>query len=97
MQKKPSYILADANARLTRATEDVRCITNVPYVELVGCLMYIVTCTRPDITDVVCSVAKYCEYHTSEHWSEAKRIHKYLLTTQDLALVYDENLASELI
>jgi hypothetical protein len=94
---KPVYLPADANSRLTRAAEGAQCITNVPYRELVGCLMYIVTCTRPDIADAVGSVAKYCENHTSEHWSAAKRILKYLLTTQDIALVYDGHLATELI
>uniref|UniRef100_A0AAV1T9W5 Reverse transcriptase Ty1/copia-type domain-containing protein n=1 Tax=Peronospora matthiolae TaxID=2874970 RepID=A0AAV1T9W5_9STRA len=94
---KPIYLPADANSRLTRATEGAQCITNVPYRELVGCLLYIVTCTRSDIADSVCSVAKYCKNHTSEHWSAAKRILKYLLTTQDIALVCDGHLATELI
>uniref|UniRef100_A0AAV1UFQ5 Reverse transcriptase Ty1/copia-type domain-containing protein n=1 Tax=Peronospora matthiolae TaxID=2874970 RepID=A0AAV1UFQ5_9STRA len=94
---KPVYLPADANSRLRLAAAGAQCITNVPYRELVGCLMYIVTCARPDIADAVGSVAKYCENHTSEHWSAAKRILKYLLTTQHIALVYDGHLATELI
>lgn len=94
---KPVYLPADANSRLTRAQDDASCITNVPYRELVGSLMYIVTCTRPDIADAVGNVAKYCEQHTSEHWSAAKRILKFLVTTREIALVYDGKKSGELV
>lgn len=84
-EAKPAYLPADANARLKSATEDGECITNR---ELVGFLMYVVTCTRPDIADAVGNVAKFCEQHTSEHWATAKRILKFLVATQELTLVY---------
>ena len=97
MNAKPVYLPADANSRLTRAKDDALYITNVPYRELVGSLMYIVTCTRPDIADAVGNVAKYCEQHTSEHWSAAKRILKFLMTTREIALVYDGKKPGDLI
>ena len=54
---------------------------------MVGCLMYVVTCTRPDIVDEVGSVSKYCDNYTSEQYLAATHIPKYLLMTLDLVLV----------
>lgn len=89
IESKPVYLPADANSCLARANGDVQCITNVPSRELIGSLMYVVTCTRPDIANAVGDVAKYCEHHTNEHWSAAKRILKFLLTTREMVLMYD--------
>ena len=49
--------------------------------------MYITTCTRPDIAHAVGEVAKYCERYNKSHWTAAKRIIKYLKTTQDMSIV----------
>lgn len=93
---KPVYLPADAKSCLKCAEDNASCITNVPYRELVGCLMYIVTCTRPDIVDAVGNAAKYCEQHISEPWSAVKRIIKFLMTTHDIALLYDGKQAGNL-
>ncbi|KAF1317267.1 Integrase catalytic core protein, partial [Globisporangium splendens] len=86
---KPVYLPADANSRLSRMSDGEEFVPRYPYRELVGSLMYVVTCTRSDVADAVGNVAKFCERYGSEHWAAAKRILKFLVTTQDLALVYD--------
>ncbi|GAB9477113.1 hypothetical protein Gpo141_00014172 [Globisporangium polare] len=96
-QAKPVYLPADANSRLSQMADGDVCVTQFPYRELVGSLMYIVTCTRPDIADAVGNVAKFCERHNNEHWAAARRILKFLATTQDLALVYDGQQRSGLV
>ncbi|CAI7866393.1 unnamed protein product [Closterium sp. NIES-53] len=46
-----------------------------PYPELVGCLMYLMTCTRPDLAYPLSIMARYVARgrHRTEHWEVAKR------------------------
>jgi hypothetical protein len=50
---KPVYLPADQNSRLSRVPDEEVCVSRYPYRELVGSLMYIVTCTRPDVAGTV--------------------------------------------
>uniref|UniRef100_A0AAV1U3I9 Polyprotein n=1 Tax=Peronospora matthiolae TaxID=2874970 RepID=A0AAV1U3I9_9STRA len=67
------------------------------YRGLVGALMYIATCTRPDIAHAVGEVAKSCDCYDKSHWTAAKRILEYLKTTQDLSIVFSGINKGELI
>ena len=44
----------------------------VPYVNSIGCLMYAMVCTRPDISHAVGVVSKYIENKGKEHWKALK-------------------------
>ncbi|CAI7871497.1 unnamed protein product [Closterium sp. NIES-53] len=60
-----------------------------PYPELVGCLMYLMTCTRPDLTYPLSILARYVApgRHRPEHMAAAKRVLRYLCSTSGLGLV----------
>ncbi|CAI7879559.1 unnamed protein product, partial [Closterium sp. NIES-54] len=47
-----------------------------PYPELVGCLMYLMTCTRPDLAYPLSILARYVApgRQRPEHWEVAKRV-----------------------
>eukprot|EP00963_Diacronema_lutheri_P009628 scaffold869_cov399-Pavlova_lutheri.AAC.1 len=49
-----------------------------PYQELVGCLMYLAVCTRPDIAFVTNCLARFVVAPTNTHVTIAKRVLKYL-------------------
>ncbi|CAI7829380.1 unnamed protein product [Closterium sp. NIES-54] len=51
-----------------------------PYPELVGCLMYLMTCTRPDLVYPLSLLAYYVApgRHRKVHWDAAKRVLRYL-------------------
>ncbi|CAI7838468.1 unnamed protein product [Closterium sp. NIES-54] len=59
------------------------------YTELVGCLMYLITCTRPDLAYPLCLLARYVApgRHTKMHWDAPKRVLRYLCTTLGMGLV----------
>ncbi|CAI7771918.1 unnamed protein product [Closterium sp. NIES-53] len=63
-----------------------------PYPELVGCLMYLMTCTRPDLAYPLSILARYVAPggHRPEHMAAAKRVLRYLCSTSGLGLVLGE-------
>ncbi|CAI7783493.1 unnamed protein product [Closterium sp. NIES-53] len=60
-----------------------------PYPELVGCLMYLMTCTRPDLAYPLSILACYVApgRHRPEHMAAPKRVLRYLCSTSGLGLV----------
>ncbi|CAI7930797.1 unnamed protein product [Closterium sp. NIES-54] len=60
-----------------------------PYPELVGCLMYLMTCTRPDLAYPLSILARYVApgRHRQEHMAAAKRVLRYLCSTSGMGLV----------
>ncbi|CAI7778659.1 unnamed protein product [Closterium sp. NIES-53] len=60
-----------------------------PYPELVGCLMYLMTCTRPDLAYPLSLLARYVApgRHQKVHWDAAKRVLRYLCSTSGKGLV----------
>ncbi|CAI5482823.1 unnamed protein product [Closterium sp. Yama58-4] len=64
-----------------------------PYPELVGCLMYLMTCTRPDLAYPLGLLARYVApgRHRPEHMAAAKRVLRYLCSTSGMGLVLGGN------
>ncbi|CAI7763395.1 unnamed protein product, partial [Closterium sp. NIES-53] len=60
-----------------------------PYPELVGCLMYLMTCTRPDLAYPLSLLARYVApgRHRKVHWDAAKRVLRFLCSTSGMGLV----------
>ncbi|CAI7792804.1 unnamed protein product [Closterium sp. NIES-53] len=60
-----------------------------PYPELMGCLMYLMTCTRPDLAYPPSLLARYVApgTHRKVHWDAAKRVLRYLCSTAGTGLV----------
>ncbi|CAI7803659.1 unnamed protein product [Closterium sp. NIES-54] len=60
-----------------------------PYPELVGCLMYLMTCTRPDLAYPLSLLARYVApgRQRKVHWDAAKRVLRYLCSTSSMGLV----------
>ncbi|CAI7891573.1 unnamed protein product [Closterium sp. NIES-54] len=60
-----------------------------PYPELVGCLIYLMTCTRPDLAYPLSILARYVApgRHRKVHWDAAKRVLRYLCSTLGMGLV----------
>ncbi|CAI7886508.1 unnamed protein product, partial [Closterium sp. NIES-54] len=60
-----------------------------PYPELVGCLMYLMTCTRPDLAYPLSLLARYVApgRHRKVHWDATKRVLRYLCSTSGMGLV----------
>lgn len=58
------------------------------YRNLVGCLMYIAVCSRPDIAHAVSVLSQFNECYTEVHWKAAKRVLRYLKGTSHNSLTF---------
>ena len=61
------------------------------YPALVGKLLYLSNCTRPDITAAVNYLSRFMSCPTELHWEHAKRVLRYIKGTMDYSLTYSGN------
>ncbi|KAI4334843.1 hypothetical protein L6164_013552 [Bauhinia variegata] len=60
----------------------------VPYASIVGSLMYVMVCTRPDNAHAVGVVSRYLSNPGKEHWQTVKWILRYLRGTSRFCLCF---------
>ena len=65
---------------------DTQPVSQLPFRELVGALIYISTCSRPDISFAVNKHAQFFSDPSDEHFYSALKILKYLVSTKDLGI-----------
>ncbi|CAI7850587.1 unnamed protein product [Closterium sp. NIES-54] len=75
--------------RLTSLFPDKPSESSGPYAELVGCLMYLMTCTRPDLAFPLSVLSRFVATgrHRPIQWTAAVRVAKYPATTSGMGLV----------
>ena len=64
------------------------CISQIEYARVIGSLMYLMNCTRPDLTYTVSRLARYTSNPGSEHYKAIVRVLRYLRFTRDYGLHY---------
>ena len=63
-------------------------ISQLEYSQIIGSLMYLMNCTRPDFTYVVSKLSRYTSNLGSDHWKAIIRVLRYLRHTQNYGLHY---------
>ena len=63
----------------------------VPNANGVGCLMYALVCTRPNILHAVDVVSKYMENMRKEHWNAVKWVFWYIRAKSDHCITFNNN------
>lgn len=59
-----------------------------PYSTLVGSMLYLACCTRPDISYTVGVLTRFMSNPTMAHWLAAKSLLRYLAATTDYGITY---------
>ena len=67
-----------------------------PFRELVGGLMWLAISTRPDISNAVRSVARYCSAPKAIHWKAALGILAYINDTSDFGITYQRGTSASI-
>lgn len=74
--------------KLNYTDSDEKLIDPRKYREAVGSLIYLTSCTRPDLSYVVSKLSQYFSEPTEEQWTTVKHVLKYLKGTNDKMLCY---------
>ncbi|KAH9801638.1 hypothetical protein KPL71_001098 [Citrus sinensis] len=75
--------------------QDKSLMSEVPYAQAVGSLMYAMVCTRADIAYAVSLVSRFMSDPGKEHWDAVKWIMRYLRGTPDHGLLYGRSKQDE--
>ncbi|GKC38403.1 zinc finger, CCHC-type containing protein [Tanacetum coccineum] len=63
-------------------------VSQLEYSRVIGCLMYAMTYTRPDIAIAMGKLSRYTSNPGTQHWQAIQRVLKYLKKTMDYRLKY---------
>ena len=63
-------------------------MSEIPYRQAVGSLMYAMVGTRPDLATSVGLLSKYMQDPGPAHWAAVKRVFRYLQQTKEFCLQY---------
>ena len=66
-------------------------VKDYPYKNLLGALLWIARCSRPDISSSVGILSKYCMKYSLREWNALVGILKYLKGTINLCIRYSKN------
>lgn len=70
----------DPHVQLRKSEE---CLNDRPYREVIGQLLYLATCTRPDVYHAVMLLSQFSNNYSHEHWDQLLHVVKYLSTTRN--------------
>ncbi|GMI89691.1 hypothetical protein HRI_002638400 [Hibiscus trionum] len=71
-----------------KTDKEIEEMAKVPYASVVGCLMYAMVCTHPDLAHIVGQVCKYMSKLGRSHWEAVKWIVGYLKGTVGHGIVF---------
>ena len=81
----PKKIPAYPGSHLSQS-QSLYATVDVPYKEAIGCLMYLMLVSRPDIAYAVNQASQFCERPGSAQWEAVKRILAYLQETSTFGI-----------
>ena len=70
-----SRLVDDASSQMEAEREEMK---DIPYRRVIGSLMYLATCTRPDIPAAVSSLARFNADPGMAHWEGVLHVLKYM-------------------
>ena len=76
----------DVTLHLTKNTGET--VSQLLYSRIIGSLMYLMNCTRPDIAYAVSKLSRFTSNPGDNHWKAIIRVLRYLRYTQNYGLFY---------
>lgn len=70
--------------------KDTKGSCSLDYRNLIGSLMYLAVCSRPDISYAVSYLSQFNDSYSDSHWKAAKRVLRYLKGTSDYQLSFEK-------
>ena len=81
--------------KMPKTDQERKEMSLVPYANIVESIMYIMICTRPDVSHAISVATRYMSNHGKEHWSALKWVLRYLSGSMDVGLHFGGGAWSE--
>ena len=81
-EAKPMYSPMEAGLKLTKLP-NTEVAFHLPFRQLLGALLWLARCTRPDIYYSVIYLSQFTNCYGEQHYKALKRILRYLITTKN--------------
>ena len=94
LDAKPQAVPLNDSIKLSKDEGEPLDKNEYGYSQLIGSLMYLAVCTRPDIAQVVGALARYMTSPTTIHWAAAIGVLRYLAGTKDYGICFGKDNAS---
>lgn len=78
----------EVNTRLVPLGEVDSSATSFPYRKVIGMLMYLVMCTRPDLAFALGELSRYVGKPSNKHVGALKRVTRYLVGTVNSGIIH---------
>lgn len=88
---KPVATPMEVKNKMLPERENLSESRNIPYQNLIGSIMYLTVCTRPDLAFTASYLSQYNNNPTEENWKQAKRVLRYLKGTAEMGLVFKKS------
>ncbi|KAL0388370.1 UNVERIFIED_CONTAM: Retrovirus-related Pol polyprotein from transposon TNT 1-94 [Sesamum radiatum] len=85
-ESPPTKTPVDLNLHLAKNKDEPEC--QIEYSRIIGSLMYIMNCTRPDIAYAVNKLNRFTSNPSKDHWKGLIRVLRYLKYTSNYGLHY---------
>ncbi|KAL0333939.1 UNVERIFIED_CONTAM: Retrovirus-related Pol polyprotein from transposon TNT 1-94 [Sesamum angustifolium] len=85
-ESPPAKTPVDLNLHLAKNKDEPEC--QIEYSRIIGSLMYIMNCTRPDIAYAVNKLSIFTSNPSKDHWKGLIRVLRYLKYTSNYGLHY---------
>ena len=86
---------AKLNLRTFEGTADPKTLQN--YQSLIGSLLYLANCTRPDLAQPVGVLARFMSNPSEEHMAAAKQVLRYLAGTMDMGIMFTRDGSDQIL
>jgi ATP-binding cassette subfamily B (MDR/TAP) protein 1 len=78
-----------------KTQKEIEDMERVPYISVLGSLMYVMVCTRPYIAHAVGVLRRYISTPGKENWTVVKRVFSYLCGIKYYDICYQGKLGDE--
>jgi hypothetical protein len=78
LDARPVSVPLSPACKLTKGEDTPLDVAEYPYREVIGSLMYLSVCTRPDISQAVGALARYMSAPQKQHWDAARQVLRYV-------------------
>lgn len=91
----PVHMPCDPSVKLISTENKENILTDIPYQEAIGSLLYLSQGTRPDICFIVNKLSSFNNKPEVQHWQALKRVLRYIKGTKDYTLIFSQDKEAE--